>query len=282
MLTLEEAQQTILGNAHSFGNETVLLDESTGRICAQPVIADRDYPPFNRAAMDGYAIQMKDLEKGIRHFLIVEVVFAGQQAVRSLGEGECFKIMTGASVPPPADIIIRKEDASENDGHVQVNIEGFTAFRYIATQGEDVHSGTPVTEEPVTCSPAVISALAAMGRNKVEVRKLPSVAVFTTGDEVVPVDAAVTPIQIRNSNLHLFRALLKNWQIRPFVSEHVADDKEKLARAFQLAMHADIIIISGGVSAGDADYVPQVLEQLGVQKLFHKVAIKPGKPICAG
>lgn len=282
MLTLQQAQQMVLENARTFGTETILLDDAPGRVLAEPVIADRNYPPFNRATMDGYALSIKDLEKGTRKFYIEEVIYAGHESLKALTEGRCYKIMTGAAVPDSANIIIRREDTSESENEVQINIDTFKPYQFIARSGEDVTSGTTITSEARVCNPAIISALASIGKSEVVVRKLPSVAVFTTGDEIVPVDSQVTPVQIRNSNQHMVRALLKKWQIVPFLVEHIIDDKQLLHEAFLKAIQADIIIISGGVSAGDADFVPGALEKLGVQKLFHKVAIKPGKPLWCG
>lgn len=282
LLTFPEARQLILNHARTFGTEKILLDDSPGRMLAEPVIADRDYPPFNRAAMDGYALCMKDLENGIRKFSIIETVYAGDKHREVLSEKQCYKIMTGAAVPEPADIVIRKEDSVENDGYVQVNTERFSSYQHISRQGEDVKCGNKVIPASVVCTPPVVSVLAALGIEEIVVQRLPKVAVFTTGNEVVAVGQPVTSVQIRNSNLHLFKALLRKWQIVPYLTAHLPDNRNDLYQVIGNAMQADIIIISGGVSAGDADYVPQVLESLGVKKLFHKVNIKPGKPVWCG
>lgn len=258
------------------------MDDAFGRIIAEPVVADRDYPPFNRAAMDGYALSLKDLESGTRTFTIAETIFAGQASQKRLTSNQCYKIMTGAAVPGPADVIIRKEDTLTSDNEVHVNINHFHPFQHISRMGEDIKNGEGIISASLLCTAPVINALAAMGKHEITVSRLPVVAIFTTGNEVVPLNEPVSPFQIRNSNLHLFKALFKKWQIIPVFTEHVPDDKADLHQAFYKAMQADIIVISGGVSAGDADYVPEVLESLGVKKLFHKVAIKPGKPIWCG
>lgn len=282
MVTFQEAQQIIIGIAGSFGQETVFLDDAFGRIIAEPVIADRDYPPFNRAAMDGYALCIKDLESGIRTFSVAETIFAGQASQKRLAVNQCYKIMTGAAIPVPADIIIRKEDTLPDGNEVQVSINHFHPYQHIAQMGEDIKNGAGVVTASRLCTAPVISALAAMGKHEITVFGLPLVAIFTTGNEVVALNKPVNAFQIRNSNMHLFKALFKKWQIVPALTEHIPDDKADLHQAFSKAMQADIIVISGGVSAGDADYVPEVLESLGVKKLFHKVAIKPGKPFWCG
>jgi molybdopterin molybdotransferase len=165
---------------------------------------------------------------------------------------------------------------------IRIQPARYVKFLNIARQGEDVRKGVPVLKPGISCSPAVVSILAAMGMAEVPVEKLPRVAVFTTGNEVVPVDAPVSAVQIRNSNLHLLKALLKQWDITPFLCAHIKDDKKDLAYMLKQGLSGDIIITCGGVSAGDADYVPEILEGLGVKKLFHKLAIKPGKPIWCG
>jgi len=282
ILTFPEARQMVLDHARAFGIEKIGLDDSPGRMLAKPVIADRDYPPFNRAAMDGYALCLKDLEDGIRKFHITEIIYAGDKHRKILLKNQCYKIMTGAAVPEPADIVIRKEDSVENDGYVQVNTERFNRYQHISRRGEDVRSGETVIPASAVCTPPLVSVLAALGMQEIVVQRLPKVAVFTTGNEVVAVGQPVTAVQIRNSNLHLFKALLRKWQIVPYLSAHLPDNSNDLYQAIGKAMQADIIIISGGVSAGDADYVPQVLESLGVKKLFYKVNIKPGKPVWCG
>ncbi|MEO5995407.1 MAG: molybdopterin molybdotransferase MoeA [Chitinophagaceae bacterium] len=282
MLTYREAQGILIGMAKSFGTETVALEQALGRVLAEPVIADRDYPPFNRATMDGYAIHSADLQKDILEFIVAETIFAGQVSTTSLASGECYKIMTGASVPTFADLVIRREDIIEKDGFMMVQPGQYPAFQHIARQGEDVKAGERIIGPSVWCTPAMISVLAALGKASVVVEKLPRVSLFTTGNEVVAVEKPVTAVQIRNSNSYLLKSLLQKWGVTPFLSEHIRDDKNELYNIFQQGIKGDIIIISGGVSAGDADYVPEILASLGVIKLFHKVAIKPGKPMWCG
>ncbi len=282
MLTYKEAQKLIASLAKSFGQETLVLDEANNRVLSEPVLADRDYPPFNRATMDGYAINFKDWEQGIRNYAVKEVVFAGQRYQQEIKTGECYKIMTGASVPPNVNVVIQREKAVEENGQVSFQIENLKPDQNIAKKGEDIQADTCIIDQYTTCSTAVIALLASVGKAEVAVEKLPKVALFTTGDEVVEPDQPVSDIQIRNSNQYLLKSLLKEWQIKPSVYKHIPDDKEALKQEIGAALKSDIIILCGGVSAGDADYVPEILESLGVKKLFHKVKIKPGKPIWCG
>ncbi len=282
MLDYKEAQQIITSHAKSFGTETIDLNDAFGRVLAEKIYADRDYPPFNRATMDGYAINFKDWESGTKKYAVKEVVFAGQQYQQEVSAGECYKIMTGAAVPPFVDVVIRREDAIEENGQVSFNIETVKQLQNIAQQGEDIKANTSAIDRNCTCTPQVIALLASVGKAEFKVEKLPNVALFTTGDELVEPGQPVSAIQIRNSNQYLIKNLLKQWHIQPKTCKHTPDDKAALKQQIGEALNSDMMILCGGVSAGDADYVPEILEGLGVKKLFHKVKIKPGKPIWCG
>ncbi len=282
MLNYKEAQQIIAGLAKSFGTEKLVLEEAFNRILAENIDADRDYPPFNRATMDGYAINLKDWKAGTKNYTVKEVVFAGARYQQEVLAGECYKIMTGASVPPNVNLIIRREDALEENGRVTFNIETVKSGQNIAKKGEDILADTCIINQNCICTAPVISLLATVGKAEVLVEKLPKVALFTTGDELVEPGEPVSDIHIRNSNQYLLKSLLREWQIKPQISKHLRDDKAALKQEIGAALNSDIIILCGGVSAGDADYVPEILESLGVKKLFHKVKIKPGKPIWCG
>jgi molybdopterin molybdotransferase len=282
MITFKEAQEIIIGLSKSFGTEAVPLINATGRILAEPVLADRDYPPFNRATMDGYALNYNDVKKGILEFIVVETIFAGQVPKIEIESGQCYKIMTGAAVPAGADMIIQREHVEDNNGYITMPPGNYKPYHQISRRGEDVKEGACIVNPPATCTPAIISALAALGKTTVMVEKLPRVAVFTTGNEIVAVGQPVSSFQIRNSNQYMFLSLLQKWAIKPFLCEHIKDDRTDLYEMLSKGLTGDCIIISGGVSAGDADYVPEILETLGVKKLFHKIAIKPGKPFWCG
>lgn len=282
MISFQEAQQIIAAKARFFGSELISLADADGRVLAEDIHADRDYPPFNRAAMDGYAINLQDYLKGTREFELKTTVFAGETPQRELRRGECYKIMTGAAVPPSANCVVRKEDSQQQENRVRFTIEQLKEFQNIAKQGEDLKQGDLAIKANSICNPAMIGTLASLGKSEIRVHKLPEIALFTTGNEIQAVDVPVSAVQIRNSNEWFLRSALKKWQIRPQIIQHIPDDVEALKANISRALSKDIIIMSGGVSAGDADYVPSVLEELGVKKLFHKVAIKPGKPIWCG
>lgn len=282
MLSYKEAQHIIRTFAHSFGTQKVLLDDALGRVIAEDVFADRDYPPFNRSAMDGYAIRTEDLQDGVSQFRIVDTIYAGGSTKEVLASGQCYKIMTGAAVPLSSNAVVRKEDAEEQDGSVSFLINEIKPFQNIARRGEDIKNGDPVLKKSVRYNAAVAGLLASVGKEEVLVELLPTVAIITTGNEVIQLGKEVNDLQIRNSNFFVLMALLKTWTITPSYHHHVADDPKEIFSCVEKALQYDIVIINGGVSAGDADYVPSVLKQLGVKQLFHKVAIRPGKPFWCG
>ena len=282
MLTYIQAQEIVTSLAKSFGGEEIALEDADGRVLAESVPADRDYPPFNRATMDGYAINPWDWEDGVRRFKVQQVIYAGQVAEAELSAENCYKIMTGAPVPVSASAVVRREDAVEVNGIVSFNIGTLKPFQNIARKGEDMHHGDVVLQKGMLCNPSAISLLASLGKVKLKVEKLPKVALFTTGDEVVEPGMPVSASQIRNGNQYLLKTLLKKWLIKPAVYKHIPDDKALLKQHLAEGLDCDMVITCGGVSAGDADYLPEVLEGIGVKKLFHKVAIRPGKPIWCG
>jgi molybdopterin molybdotransferase len=284
MISFQEAQQIVTSQARSFGTEEIILDGAFGRVLAEPIRADRDYPPFPRATMDGYALKYDDLERGTRRFRVVETLFAGSEADRQIGSGECYKVMTGAAVPEDADMVIRREDVEEGD-EVEVhrkNSEAWRPYLNIASQGEDLRAGELVIDKPRRCDPAMMGLLATVGKTTVTVARRPQTGLITTGNEVVKPGNPVGPVQIRNSNLWMLLGALREEGLGLRRSSHVGDDPEQLMRTLERFLDLDVLILTGGVSAGDADHVPRVLTELGVRPLFHKIAMRPGKPTWCG
>ena len=282
MIFLQEATGLVLKQAHSFGTEKIQLDDAVNRVLCQPVIADRDYPPFNRATMDGIAINIQDWNNGIRSFAVAEIIYAGGISTKTITTGECYKIMTGAAVPAPANAVIRIEDTIADNNRISISVSEVIPFQNIAGKGQDIKQQALIIDRPVLCTASVITVLASLGYHEVEVEKLPSIAIITTGDEVMNVNDVVNNVQIRNSNAHLLKALLHKWKITPTTCIHVKDDATALADTVKKYQSNDILILSGAVSAGDADFVPEVLMKAGAKKIFHKAAIRPGKPIWFG
>ena len=300
MITYRQAQELILAQARSFCAETVSLADASGRVLDEVIRADRDYPPFPRSTMDGYAMRYGDLAQGIRRFIVVETIMAGYQSRRSIGVGECYKIMTGGAVPPSADIVIRRENIEERPGYAELlpvlpdplpagtlpapPDPGFPwrPYQNIARQGEDLAAGAVVIAHPCVCEPAVVGLLATLGKTTVTVARRPRIALVTTGDEVVSPGEPIGPVQIRNSNRWLLESALKKSGAGFSECVHAPDDPSILHSEIQKGLKHDLLILSGGVSAGDADHVPAALAAAGVRQLFHRVAIRPGKPVWVG
>jgi molybdopterin molybdotransferase len=285
MISFQEAREIVKSQVRSFGTEEVMLDGAWGRVLAEPIRADRDYPPFPRATMDGYALRYIDVETGIRRFRIVETLFAGSQAVGGISGGECYKIMTGAAVPGDANLVIRREDVKEGEKEMEVATkapEPWRPYLNIARQGEDLRAGELVIDKPFRCDPAMMGLLATLGKTTVTVARGPRVGLITTGNEVVMPGNPVSPVQIRNSNRWMLLGALRKEGIGLMRSSHVGDDPVYLKGMLEGFLDLDVLIITGGVSAGDADHVPRVLTELGVRPLFHKIAMRPGKPTWCG
>ena len=285
MLSYEQALNVVLLSAKSFGQENIRLEQSLGRVLAEDIFADRDYPPFNRASMDGYAIRFIDFENGVKKFKCMQTVFAGQICHYTLQTGECFKIMTGASVPESADAVIRIEDTKpvEFANSVCFNVTGVRKFQNIALKGQDSLANTLVLPKGTRITPQVIGTLTSFGKGKILLEKLPRVTIISTGDEIVGVDEPISDVTIRNSNQYVLRAMLLAFRIEKIKLKCSKDNKTQLREKLKKAVsESDILLMSGGVSAGDADFVPQILEEVGVKKIFHKINIRPGKPIWFG
>ena len=282
MISVQEALQLVLNEAKSFPIETVLLDNALGRVLAENIEADRNYPPFNRASMDGYAFMSKDVtEKGISEFKVIGELFAGYQFDKEINSGECIKIMTGSATPLDLDCIIQVELASEKDNKVRFNSK-VRPWLNIAREGEDCKKGDVILNQGLKLGATEIGILAVLGKKFVNVKALPKVAILSTGDELVPVGEAVSPFQIRDSNAYALQAFFQSGGIQVTRREIVSDNPEALKMVLMEVINYDIVVLSGGVSMGAADYVPATLLSIGIEKVFHKIKLKPGKPLWFG
>lgn len=282
MLALEEALQKILQQKCDWGSETILLHDALRRVLAEDIIADRDYPPFNRSTMDGYAVRTEDITNHISQFAIVGEIFAGDNSSIHLNPGEAVKIMTGAAVPESADAVIKKEDAEPSGKKVVFRVEKFNRYQHIALQGEDCKKDDVAVKKNVRINVGLLSVLASLGTYKVRVSKNPTVSILSTGNEIQPIDIPISAHQIRDSNNYSISGFLQHYSIAPIEKKIVPDDRESLVSAIRSALKSNILILTGGVSAGDADLVPAALKQCGVEEVFHNVKIKPGKPVWFG
>ncbi len=283
MISLAEAKDHILAQAKTFGTENISIEDALGRVLAQDIVADRDYPPFFRAAMDGYAFRFEDFDTKTTPFEVIKEIFAGENCTLELAKGQCFKIMTGAAVPTTATAIVRVEDSKTiANNRVELFSENIKYYQNISKKGEDALINDILIPQNSTIHQAQWATLAVVGCSQVEVYKLPKVAIISTGNEIKTVYQSVSEVQIRDSNSFTIRASLDKFKIKPTQICHVSDNEFELESSIKKCIDNDIILLSGGVSAGDADYVPAILHTLGVKKIFHKVAIKPGKPLWFG
>ena len=283
MQSIENALELILSNKQNFGTETISIHDCLDRVLAEDIYADRDYPPFNRATMDGYAIISQDINIGKNSLLkITDTIHAGEAKQFALESGNCIKIMTGAPVPKRANAVIRIEDTHINGNEIHFNVKQLKENQNIAIQGEDARKGDLLIKKGTKLNPNSISLLAVTGHAKLEVYKLPIIAIVSTGNEIVAVESVIQPHQIRDSNVHTLKNSLLNYCISAIQTALIVDDKIALTNTLSELLNTDIIIISGGVSKGDADYVPEILKYLGVIEIFHRVSIKPGNPLWFG
>ncbi|HTM90770.1 MAG TPA: molybdopterin molybdotransferase MoeA [Flavisolibacter sp.] len=282
IISVEEAEIIILSQKRDFGTETVSFRDATGRILAQDIIADRDLPPFNRVAMDGIAIHYQAFEKGIRTFRIGATQAAGEEPKNIEAIDECIEIMTGAALPLTTDTIIRYEDLELEKGKAILQTEDVKEGQNIHWKGSDKKKNEVLVPATCTITPAVIGVAASTGASELVVKKLPKIAVLSTGDELVEIEEKPSPYQIRNSNAYYIEAVLRQHALHP-VLLHLQDDEKMIQQKLkQTLAENDVLILTGGVSMGKFDYVPKVLKQLSVQLLFYRVQQRPGKPFWFG
>lgn len=284
MISVQEAQQLIISSSQKLSTETVQLENAFGKILAEDILADRDYPPFNRAAMDGYAFRFSDVESQTSkvELTIAGELFAGHVFDGELKHGECLKIMTGAATPNDLDCIVQIELAIVNGNKVSFPEANPKPWQNIARKGEDCKETEIILKKNTFLSPTEIATIAVLGKKEVQVRKLPKVAIISTGDELVAVGEPVNTFQIRDSNAFALLAFFQSWNIPVAKREIVQDDTEALSKLVSEVSDFDIIVLSGGVSMGAADYVPKILAENGVRNIFHKIKLKPGKPLWFG
>lgn len=257
---------------------TVPLGESLSRILAQDVFSPLDMPPFDKSAMDGYAVSSTD---GSDRFNIIETIAAGDVPKSIVGDGECAKIMTGAMLPRGADKVIKVELTSESDG-IMTPRENEGKMN-VCCRGEDVTKGQKVLSKGALIRPAEVGILASMGVSTPMVFDVPRVVILTTGSEIVEPGEGLTEGKIFNSNGYSLQAQLLGMGIHSHYGGIISDNLHNMEKTFSLHMKdTDVILVSGGVSMGDFDFVPAVLEKLGVRLQFDKVAVKPGKPTVFG
>ena len=279
MISFEKALEIILNSARYLGDERVDFTESLGRVLAEDVISDVDMPPFDKAAMDGFACRREDLRMELQ---VIETIAAGQVPQKAVGPGQCTRIMTGAMVPEGADTVIMVEQTEET-GNERIRFTAEKTTPNIACKAEDVKVGDIMWRKGQPIEPSHIAIFSAVGCTEPLVAKQPRVAILSTGDELVEPHEKPGPGMIRNSNAWQLMAQVKKAGCLPNYMGIVPDTREDTDKAISTALaENDVVLLTGGVSMGDFDFVPEIMRKNKVDIRFQKVAVKPGRPTVFG
>jgi len=287
MLTVSEALAEIMAHVRRLPATRVALNEALGYVLAEDVFSDIDSPPFDKALMDGYAIRTADLVGGRASLRVIEEVVAGQVPRLPVRSGEAIRVMTGAPLPEGVDAVVQVEhtqSSGEKAGQPLVLVEttDMKVGKNILKRGESMRQGARVLPAGRQIRAQEIGCLAEVGKDPVSVFCRPWVAVLATGDELVPVNVVPDRGQIRNSNEAMLRAQLRQMGAEPIPLGVARDNQRDLAERIADGLKYDVLVLSGGVSAGILDLVPSVLAEAGVRQIFHKVRVKPGQPLWFG
>ncbi len=281
MISVEEALQILDEHPVAMQKEWVSLTEACDRVLATPIAADRDFPPYDRVTMDGVAIDSASYHAGVRRFALAGTVAAGR-SVTSLPDAQhALEVMTGAVLPAGCDSVVRSEEVELRDGFAWLR-DDLEMGRNIHRQASDKVAGDVLVPAGQMIRSAEIGLAAAVGQSHLQVWKIPDIAIITTGDELVPVEVNPALHQVRRSNGYALAASLRRYGSRVTLW-HVNDEyKEVEVLCRTLRESYQILIFSGGTSAGHYDFLPEVLPSIGIEERFYKVRQRPGKPLWFG
>ncbi|MFN2384874.1 MAG: gephyrin-like molybdotransferase Glp [Thermoanaerobaculia bacterium] len=282
MITVEQAFGILDAAVRAGGSEEVAVADAVGRVIARDVRADVDWPPFDTSAMDGYAVRMADVAApGANLAERQEIVAAGDPAGGPLGPGEAVRVMTGAPLPAGTEAIVPVEQAHREGGRVRLEIRPKPGA-HIRKKGESVARGAALLDAGRRLTPAEVALAALAGADPLDVMAKPRVAVAVTGNELVAPSDKPSGANLRDSNGPLLLSLCRRggWPSRALA--RVRDEAAEVDRLFSEARPEEFLVTSGGVSAGDHDLLPVAAERAGFEILFHKVAVRPGRPIAFG
>jgi molybdopterin molybdotransferase len=275
MIEFKEAHQIVLDSVNILGATHCDLNDSPGRILAEDILSDMPMPPFDKSAVDGYACRKDDLGSELE---VIEIIPAGVEPKHEITAGKCAKVMTGGVVPKGADTVIMVEDTELVAGN-RVRFTGEKTSANICYLGEDIRRGQTVLKKGTLIRPQEIAVLASVGVTRVPVYRQPLVGIISTGDELVEPHLKPEASQIRNSNAYQLTAQVSR---AGGIPEYfgIALDTEDSTRAIitRAIEKCDVVLLTGGVSMGDFDYVPKVLEELGIAVRFKSIAVQPGRP----
>jgi len=283
VLSVEEAIAQILAEVEPRPAMSATLDDARGLVLAQHIVSSTDSPPFDKSQMDGFAVRAQDVSNPPSTLRVVETVTAGQTPERAVNAGESTRIMTGAPMPTGADAVVPIERCTFEEGADTVAInEATDSGAFVIRQGSSMSQGETVLAAGTRLGPPHVGLLAELGLAQVSVLPRPLVGVLATGDELVPIDQEPGPGQIRNSNQSMLLAQMRHCGAAVWPLGIARDNREHLDAKIAAGLVCDILCLSGGVSAGTLDLVPQALQAAGVREVFHKVNVKPGKPLWFG
>jgi len=285
VLSFEDARRAVEDQASRLvpgANEAVALLQAAGRVLAEPITADRDIPPFPRSTRDGYAVHAADLATLPAKLKVIGEIKAGPVLVPStLNRGQAYSIMTGAPVPQAADAVVMVEYTSPKNDSVEIT-KGVAPGDNIVAQGAEAKRGTLLLDRGTRLNEAALALAASVGKSRLQVFVRPRVAVLTTGDEIVDVDAQPSPTQIRNSNTYSLAVQIQKAGGEPVLLPIAPDEQRRLRQLIEEGLQSDLLIMTGGVSMGRYDLVEQVLTELQAEFFFTGAKIQPGRPVVFG
>jgi molybdopterin molybdotransferase len=284
MIPVEEAEQIIKTHWDAAKCEEIALEFCAGRILAQSIHADRDYPPINRVMMDGIAISKQAYEHGLRKFIIVGIATAGTAPPNLENIETCIEVMTGCPLPDGADLVIPYEELSIHQGVAEIIIDRDRKVKdFVHQRGSDCRLGEVIIPSGTRLKGIHLGILASFGYTKVLVEKPVKIKVIATGDELIPIDQKPQPYQLRRSNVYALRASLRSYGYTDVEIDHIPDIPELILSHYQQNKQIyDLLIYSGGVSQGKRDYLPQIWQDMGIIPCIQGVRQKPGKPMWFG
>jgi molybdopterin molybdotransferase len=282
MISVAPALQAVLNTTQDFGVEQIPFLKSVGRVSKEAIYADRDFPPFHRVSMDGISIDYTAFKNGQRSFRIAGTQAAGSTKLALQDSKNCMEVMTGSVLPDNTNTVIRYEDITIKNGIAMVHVDSLQKGQNIHEKGKDRKVGDLLIAKNTKIAAAEIGVLATVGKSFVKVAKHPKIMIVSTGDELVDVEKIPRDHQIRRSNIFTLVSLLERLNISSETA-HITDDKPILKSKIKTYLKDyDVLLFSGAVSKGKFDFLPEVFDELGVEKLFHKVAQRPGKPFWFG
>jgi molybdenum cofactor synthesis domain-containing protein len=284
-IPLETALELMLAEARPIERtERVTLNDAAGRVLASAPAAPADVPPFDRAAMDGYAVRAEDTfgasRDEPRRLRWIATVFTGQTTTRVVGPGECIEIATGAPMPPGADAVIMVEETDRHGDDVAVFTPVYPR-QNVGRRGADIAAGQSVLQPGDLLTPAKVGVLAACGTSPVEVYAKPRVAILSTGNEIVEPGRQLGPAEIYDINRYTLAAIVARHGGEPIALPSTGDTIDELSAAIDRALEHDVLVFSGGSSVGERDLILDAIRRRG-EIVFHGIAVKPGKPTALG